>query len=341
MSAQAAERGWVIGQQLSHTDLAALPVGAVIHEDANPATSQIVKTSLVSDRIYGGWRRPEGNRRGASTQDMSLGNGNNRLLSLPGPPREETLGGFKRRFAEQVTAKAAEFKAPHQTLARRALRELGCEGLIGSTVFHTSTPPNGTVAICGAPDQPEFTIFRYDGRWTRVHGHFATMGEAGVCTVTSSPGGSDPFAEVEGDQEALIAEFKDRVWEVGQGIKQRYKWCSAYDILLASFGIADPDGMPDFSAWPLVKGEEARAELPVGAVLGVARGDWGIFVKSALPNEWHRVCGTRPLAAGTMHLLFDGQGALRIEGAGPLLDFLPEGTEVDRLGGTAVVVGWS
>jgi len=230
----------------------------------------------------------------------------------------ETFEEFKERFTVSVMTVAEEYTTSHVRLARRVLDELNIPRP-SNTRPPDVPPPVGTVVTHGSPDQREFTVFRYGKRgWRKLYGHFDDIRDAGIVTATDSDAD-------------LIAAYKARAWERGQEVKQHAKWCSRYDEVLAEFGIVDPNGLPDFSNWPnLVRGTEARDNLPDGAVLGVSRGDWGIFQKRM--GEWVRVCGTRPLAAGTMHLLFDGEGPLRIENANPILDVVPVGSMIRRPG---------
>lgn len=322
-----------IGQVLSSSEMDALPLGSKLR---TPRDSIMVKVAMGShlQEPFKWQREVDAEGRPGDGHRYQLASNRNTLLSIGGSaPRYETYAQFRQRFAEAVVAESSKWEESHQTLAQRALRDLKVSTIIGSTINYTSKSAVGTVAVSGSPDQARFTIFRRDeGGWVKVHGYFNDIKDAGMCTVTSSPDADTVFAEVEGDQEALIAGFRDQVWQMGQDIKQKNEWCSAYDKFLAEFGILDPAGMPDFSAWPLVKGEEKRAELPTGAVLGVARGDWGIFVKTGLPNDWRRIAGTRPLAAGTMHLLFNGEGRLHVDNANGLLDSLPPGTQIEYPG---------
>lgn len=279
--------------------------------------------------------------RRSSSQPQRITHSYNRLRSFPRTAEPETLAEFKQRFGQGVMEATGEFSAAHTRVAKRVLTQLGAlPSLVGTTIEWDSTPPVGTVAMHGSPDKREFTIFRFgkDG-WVKTSGHFATIEDAVVVTVVSTP--DNQITEVPGDQEALIADFKAEVWTMGQDLKQRYKWCSQYERILGEFGIVDPVALPDFSAWPVkVKAEEGRVNLPVGAVLCVAEGDWGIFRKTGLPNVWARVCGTRPLCAGTMSLMFSGVGPVDIPHVmPPLMDLLPVGTRVLNSAGNENVKG--
>jgi hypothetical protein len=262
-----------------------------------------------------------------------LGADYNRLVSVAGSAGEPgTLAEFKSRFAARVEEATAEFTPTHQRVARRVLADLDAvAGPVGRRVADVE-PAQGMVAMYGSPDQEGFTIWRYDEGWKRWYGKGEQVTN---CVVTSTPGSDAPA-----DEAAAIAEFKSQVWEQGQAVKQRFKWCSVFDTVLAEFGITDPNPPPDFSSWTtLVKAQEGRDKLPVGAVIGDAKGDWGVFVKTSNEHnsaeDWTRVCGTRPLAAGTMRLL----GENGIIGPAPLLEVLPEGTEVTTDGGSTYIKG--
>lgn len=308
--------GWVIGQAVTIRQSQRLPIGATVWSTQAP------------ERFFtrvgagpGGWRRDD------RINNQAIFWSGQKLRSLP-DMRVETLAQFQQRFGDRVLEVTEGFSPEHTKVARQILADLGALPMLtGSVLAPDSKPPRGTVAMHGSPDQRTFTLFRYGRRgWVRTSGHFNDIGAAGAVTVVSAPG-EKARPVVEGDSAAQIEAFKADVWERGQQAKQVHEWCSAYDHLLVEFGITDPNPHPDFSAFPvLVKGTENRDALPDGAVIGVDRGDWGIFRK--VRGEWQRICGTRPLAAGTMNLLFDGQGALRIPNANALLGFLPTGTDI-------------
>lgn len=315
-----------IGATMSGPQLDALPVGSVVKD---PPGQLITK---IADRPFAG-----GNPGWAYDYMGTPGGlsaGYNTLVSFGGPDPEvraevtETLASFKARFAARVREVTEEFTDTHRRVSERVLRDLDAgSALIGQTVAEiTGAVANGTVAMAGSPDTPGFTIWRMDdGQWVRQYG---PGGEVGACIVTSAPDGDD------GD----LDEFKARVWAAGQAVKQRYKWCSVFDTVLGEFGIFDPEPGPDFSNWPtLVKAQEGRDKLLLGAVIGENKGDWGIFIKTSQrhngPDDWTRVCGTRPVAAGTMRLLSRG-GVVSILNAAPLLAFMPTGTVIRGANGT-------
>jgi hypothetical protein len=310
-------RQYTVGEPVDDWGLDNLPLGTTVWDGGALHRAEGRYWIRVAEE-HTGWARDDWDEFG---RPQSITADYNPLRSCPWAV-PDTLTRFRVRFADAVVECAGEFSEDHRTVALRILDDLGAApNLIGSRVYASSTPPNGTVATFGAPDEVGFTIFRYDDGWTRVHGYYDSMGDCGSCVVTSAPGQKPPV-EVEGDQEALIEQFKARVWKAGQAAKQEHLWCSAYDRLLERFGIVDPDPRPDFSGWTtMVKGTDARDGLPDSAVIGVDRGDWGIFVKQ--DGDWVRVAGTRPVAAGTMHLLFDGEGRFEIPHASALADFLP------------------
>jgi hypothetical protein len=244
----------------------------------------------------------------------------NHLVSVGPGGDAESLNAFKARFARRVAEVAAGFTEAHQRLAEQALIDLGAEpSLVGTPVTAAIQPTQGMVAVEGAPDQAGFTIWRFDeGRWRRQHGPGESIS---ACVVSSVPGDKKPRL---GTGPATLEEFKVAVWEVGQQIKQDHQWCSAYDNLLTEFGISDPNPWPDLSRWrsAKIKGEEGREKLPPGSILGVTKGDWGIFCKRP-DGTWERLAGTRPLAAGTMLLL--GRHGVIHYGA-RLAEFIPGST---------------
>lgn len=324
MSSTAVESGIVvydnvdyrIGQSMSAADLDAMPIGATVWDSGRRDHWYTKMTEDGRDRA---WQRDDYDR------PTGIMPGINTLRSIPGWAAStpvETFAQFKRRFADTVLSAAEEFSEVHQRVARQVLADLDASGSSSSTLGWDSTPPVGTIVTHGNPDQREFTVFRFGRRgWVKLTGHYDDIKDARVVTRTDDGG------EVEGDQSELIAAFKQAVWAAGQEVKQQHKWCSRYDEILAHFGIVDPVASPNFENWPVrIKGVEGREELPDGAMLGVSRGDWGIFVKEN--GEWERVVGTRPLAAGTMNLLFSGEGEFRVENAWPLMDYLPVGSEV-------------
>jgi len=285
-----------IGMVLNQDEADALPVGSVV-TDSNGATIDKLHEGSCKRRDGSGWyyRRP-----GREGRVTPLANGVNTLTSVPVPSVPETLPEFKARFAARVREVTAEYTPTHRRVAERVLADLEMVGTTG-----VDGAAEGALAKKGAPDEPGFTIWRFeDQRWVRIYGD-APLGQ---CRVKAA-----------GD----LDEFRRAAWEQGQAAKQRFKWCSVFDKVMEEFGITDPEPMPDFSRYPtLVKAQEGRDALPVGSVIGAAKGDWGVFEKTAAnggPDDWRRVCGTRPVAAGTMRLLHRGDG--QAEGKVRIVDY--------------------
>jgi hypothetical protein len=296
---------FAVGEVMSGPQLDSLPLGAVVQSPQGDVYEKVQTNPrkfkcVQSKRVRAGLVRP-------------LREDYNTLISLPW---RESFEEFKARFARRVTEVAAEFSAEHQRLAAKALRDLGAvDTPVGQPVTPMLSVPNGTVAVEGAPDQVGFTIWRMEqNRWRRTYGPGESVSSAHVSSIPAQP-------RIGGPRD--LAEFKRQVWNTGQRIKQDHKWCSAYDRLLAEFDITDPEPWPDLSAWAhrLVKGEKGRAKCADGAILGVTKGDWGIFVK--VNGVWVRAAGTRPEAAGTMVLL--GQFYI-IDTRRRLDQFLPDWT---------------
>lgn len=298
---------FAVGDVMSGPQLDELPVGSVVR---TPTGRDVYRKVKMEPRQFECIQHGIGERVGAL---RTLRDNYNILVSLPHQTRE-SFEQFKARFGARVTEVAAEFSTGHQRLAAKALRDLGVtDTILGQPVTLAMDAPNGTVAVEGAPDMAGFTIWRREeGRWRRTYGPGESVSNAYVSSTPTRPRVSGP-----GDLE----EFKRQVWNTGQRIKQDHKWCSAYDRLLAEFDITDPDPWPDFSRWEQypVKGEKGRAKQPEGTIVGVTKGDWGVFIKR--DGEWVRVAGTRPEAAGTMLRL----GVNYILDSGRTLDqFLPD-----------------
>lgn len=352
---------YVIGDPASQAQLAAMPVGStVFNGDDAPGEdrSWYIKIDMASGRAgdIGVWEYS----RGRLSRVSYLAPNYNPIRSIPGRTPVphltevgESVAEYKRRFADFVLAKVEALSEAKQTEAREALTKLGLIHPVrtGMRLSFRDTAPDGTVLQVGEPDEPEFTVFRYDSavagrlsRWRKVSGHYVRLSRApsGSGVVVYTPG--DPFGETPGDQEALIAEFKEWIWDQAQALKSDYTWCSALEKILAEFGIGNPGPMPDLSNWPdlIEPGRANRDPLPVGTVLAAADGDWGIFVKVGDDDKtgagWERKAGTRPKCRGQMRLLYYGGGNPNrcvISNAGPLLEFLPDGTVVARGGATS------
>lgn len=333
-----------IGDRMTTFQLDVLPVGSVVQPPEGEAYRYTKMVMGPSDHEPYSWRKA------GAVRNSRLGNRINDLISVPieteakAPvvDRPETVARYRRRFAAFVLTKVAELSEVHQESARTVLTDLGllAEGVqVGDELTADSEPPEGTVATHGAPDQAAFSVFKFaDGRWGWVSGPVGNITKARVVTVCYVP--NDPFAEVGGDQSAMIADFHAWVWAKAQELKPQYKWCSALERILEEFGIPNPDVLPDLASWPTIIGDrDARAELPIGAVLGASNGDWGVFVKvgedDKLGRGWRTICGNRPKARGPMHLMSNTNEVRHI---GPLLDFLPVGSRVLRGGGRAPYV---
>lgn len=342
----------VTGQLMTREQLAALPVGSVVYNgDFDPIVEDEVftKTSMdgrsVTGTSIGTWQTKN------SVNISSLASGINTLKSVPGgswKPEQETLSSYKRRFADFVLTKTTPLSEENQAAAREVLAQLGLlanEGVrVGTVLTYEDQPPNGTVVTDKGPDE-NFTAFTYEDGWKHVSGpvtHVEDMGRLVACYVPD-----DPFAEQVGDQAELIAGFQSWIWGKGQELKPQYQWCSALEKILTEFGIPNPGPLPDLSNWPdtVPPGKDNRVALPVGTIVAAADGDWGIFRKVSHRDDktgrgWQRIAGTRPRCRGEIHILWrpardmDGDPIeVSIPDIGPLLEFLPVDSVVERGGG--------
>lgn len=301
--------GVLIGQTLTQEQADLLPVGSRVRDTAGRYITKRAAGSCTNRRTSG-WVYEDTN------SITPLSHHVNTLVSVP-QQEPETLAEFKARFAARVREVTAEYTPTHRRVAERVLADLDGIGV----TLGGGDANEGDLAKKGGPDEPGFTVWRYeDGQWVRLYGT-APLSE---CQRKSA------------SDEAGIDEFRRAAWDHGQQVKQRFKWCSVFDRVMDEFGITDPEPSPDFSHYDvLVKAQEGRDKLPVGSVIGENKGDWGVFVKTSRrhnsADDWTRVCGTRPLAAGTMRLLYMGKGgaggrvAIRDHG---LSAFMP-GCEVD------------
>lgn len=297
-----------VGTLLTQDQADSLPVGSVVKPGGAFRARLITKEREGSCK----WRKTSGwVLQGGDGSTTPLSNRFNTLVSVPVARGPESLAEFKARFAARVREVTAEYTPTHRRVAERVLSDLNA--YTGGGADDSGLVAAGTLAMRGGPDEPGFTIWRYEGAegWVRQYGT-ADLDQCAVKTKAAAA------VDLDG--------FRALAWEQGQAVKQRFRWCSVFDTVMAEFGIVDPTPGPDFSPWEtLVKAQEGRDKLPLGSVIGESKGDWGVFVKTCHdggPDDWTRVCGTRPVAAGTMRLLHMGGRPMHIVDNG-LSEFMP------------------
>ena len=313
-------RTFTIGQLMSREDLDFMPVGAVV---VCPQGRRWVKRHPISQ----GWRREEqGDGRGTSQLSVDY----NHLVSIPdaeeaGP---ETLAQFKRRFATHVITGARNARVSlgpvYEALAKLGV-EAGGRAVVGHPVNRSTPVPDGTVAVYGDPSHPDFSVFTYNqGQWRGVLGkytHIDDVGSATVVTVGKSVDAEDP--EPTDHEDALIAEFKAKVWAEGWAVKQRVGWCSTFETVMAGIGITGGAVGPDLSGYPSC-GPGDRRGMGAGALIVRVEGnDWAMFTRS---EGWQRVAGADLRLRSQAFVLHDGNGGMAVPVTRWLADAVPVGS---------------